>query len=141
MGQVTVWLLFVHFLLTPVQTSSLDTLPPMVFVFAFVFVFIFWAMYAVAGKLENPFGTDEVDLDMKKVQDHFNDRLLMLLSSAAIQNPSLDCLDGIMSSSPLPDEVAKRPSLSPLASIMDLEALSNTSSESERDKRAPKSIS
>jgi len=49
--------------------------------FTFLLVFTFWALHFTAGELENPFGDDANDLDMRQIQSDVNARLLTLLHS------------------------------------------------------------
>merc|ERR1712218_217670 len=86
-AQVTIFLLGLHWLLTPMTIITWASHPSLVFIYTFATIFIFWALIAIAEELQNPFGDDASDLDMVTFQDHLNERLLMLLGPAALHTP------------------------------------------------------
>jgi len=80
--QIALWLLRLHWLLTPLVVMGWSKRPSLVFVFSFVLVFVFWGLYLTSVEFENPFGDDDNDVDMKGMQRYSNDCLQMLLSPA-----------------------------------------------------------
>ena len=58
-------------------------------VFAFTFVSTFWALNFTAEELENPFGDEDSDLDMRQTQRELNRRLVALLSESDVGFPTL----------------------------------------------------
>lgn len=70
-------------ILTPVAFCTWTTGYIWPVVFTFLFVFAFWSLHFTAAELENPFGDDANDLDMRKIQSDVNARLLTLLHDPA----------------------------------------------------------
>lgn len=58
-------------------------------VFVFFLIFGFWVIHLMAPELENPFGTDMNDLDMRDMQTGSNERLKMLVHPIANLAPEL----------------------------------------------------
>eukprot|EP00747_Dinoflagellata_sp_TGD_P043624 gnl/TRDRNA2_/TRDRNA2_142803_c1_seq1.p1 gnl/TRDRNA2_/TRDRNA2_142803_c1~~gnl/TRDRNA2_/TRDRNA2_142803_c1_seq1.p1 ORF type:complete len:269 (-),score=39.87 gnl/TRDRNA2_/TRDRNA2_142803_c1_seq1:62-775(-) len=55
----------------------------------FISVFLIWSLSLIAGELEQPFGTDEDDVNLEAMQQAINARLLVLISPAATHVPVL----------------------------------------------------
>mmetsp|Transcript_32739 Transcript_32739/g.76122 ORF Transcript_32739/g.76122 Transcript_32739/m.76122 type:complete len:343 (-) Transcript_32739:60-1088(-) len=87
--QTTSWCLLLHWFLTPFHLCALCKQPAMVGIYTFVNVFAFWCMYTLASEMENPFGDDELDLDLPYFQRKMNSQLLLLLSGQGSQPPLL----------------------------------------------------
>ena len=52
--------------------------------FAFFFVFTFWALNLTVEELENPFGDEDSDLDMRQAHRELNRRLVALLAETEV---------------------------------------------------------
>jgi len=79
-------LLVAHACLTPVVTSIWMSSTIGIGIFTFIPIFLFWSLHFTAAELENPFGTDESDFDLQKMQDIMNQslaRLVMPLTQTA----------------------------------------------------------
>jgi len=85
-------LLFIHWGLTPIVIASWTTNPPMAFVFSFIMVFTFWSLNAIAINLENPFGTDDNDMDFCEMQAEMNRHLVVLLTVGVSHIPTLSLM-------------------------------------------------
>lgn len=55
----------------------------------FFLIFAFWALHFTAGELENPFGDDANDLDMRQIHRDLNTRLLTILKEGSSPLPTL----------------------------------------------------
>jgi len=80
--QIAIWLLKIHWVLTPLVVMGWSQRPSLAFTFTFVLVFVFWGLFFTSQELEHPFGDDEDDIDMKAVQEYSNNCLRVLLSPA-----------------------------------------------------------
>mmetsp|Transcript_74798 Transcript_74798/g.173265 ORF Transcript_74798/g.173265 Transcript_74798/m.173265 type:complete len:464 (-) Transcript_74798:82-1473(-) len=89
-AQACDFLLVMHWMMTPVIIQTWTSTPTWSFIFSFVMVFIFWTLNTTAIGLENPFGTDENDLDYDELQNEMNRHLLVLLRSEAYRPPELE---------------------------------------------------
>jgi len=78
--QITLWLLMIHWFLCPLVVLGWSKRPSLAFVFTFILIFVFWALFLTSQELEDPFGDDESDVDMKSMQRYSNTCLRMLLS-------------------------------------------------------------
>jgi len=87
-AQATFWLLVFHWFLAPLTICTWTHRPFLAFVFTFAAIFIFWALFAIAEELENPYGDDDDDLDLAMIQTSMNRRLRLLLSNGAELIPS-----------------------------------------------------
>jgi len=103
-AQTTLWLLLVHWIITPFVMCSWvkdrhDKGP--VFLFTFLLVSLFWSMVFISKELENPFGEDENDLPIERMQLRFNKRLRkLLICSSSGHIPSVTSsanIDGVNS--------------------------------------------
>jgi len=97
--QVTIWLMFLHWLLTPVAMISWTREPSLCFIFAFIYVAVVWALFFIAEELENPFGDDATDIDTVQLQRQTNHRLELLLMEQAEWTPCFR--PGVMCRGPL----------------------------------------
>lgn len=88
-AQTCEWLLVIHFCMAPFMmaqwTSSMITAA----IFTFVQVCVLWALNLIAVEIENPFGSDDNDLDYLQMQVELNRQLVMLASKSASALPSL----------------------------------------------------
>jgi len=82
-------LLLIHFMLTPLVVAHWFTSPWWAGIFTFVTVFILWVLNSIAVEIENPFGSDENDIDCKRMQMEFNSQLVQLLSRRQMRTPQL----------------------------------------------------
>jgi len=81
-------LLTVHALITPVVMCAWISSVYGVALFTFFPVFLVWSLDLAARELENPFGVDASDLDLREMQDVMNESLARLLSPLAQSGPS-----------------------------------------------------
>lgn len=79
-AQTCDWLLLLHMLLTPFVLCQWVNGLVWVTLYSFVQVFIFWSLRNIAVQIENPFGTDDTDLDASDAQAELNRNLEMMLS-------------------------------------------------------------
>merc|ERR1712110_982932 len=56
---------------------------------AFIQVLILWALHAIAQELENPFGADANDLNVREMNDDMRGKLLLLLNPENYSLPQL----------------------------------------------------
>lgn len=82
-SQVTVWLLLMHWLMTPLVVTDWTPRPSLAFLFSFVLIFVFWALLFISEELEEPFGEDDTDIDVVDLQRHANECLSLLLTPDA----------------------------------------------------------
>jgi len=85
--KITLWLLMIHSILTPLVMLSWSERPAIVFMFSFMLNFVYWALFLTSEELEDPFGTDESDVDICSLQRNSNDCLRMLLSAGPQRTP------------------------------------------------------
>jgi len=86
-AQTTQWLLAIHCLITPLSVLVWTEEPMTAFLLTFILVFIAWALYFISIVLEHPFGDDDADIDVCRLQRHANASLLMLRSEEATHPP------------------------------------------------------
>lgn len=82
-------LLLLHWLVAPLVVAQWANHPVWAGVFTFVQVFVLWALHLIAVEIENPFGSDDNDLDYFMMQNGMNAQLRMLISKEASLMPSL----------------------------------------------------
>jgi len=87
--QSTLYLLFIHWVTTPLTASTYSQKPLIAAIFSFVLVFTFWVLYLIAEELENPFGDDSDDIDLVDMQQHLNARFRVLLTQDALKPGSM----------------------------------------------------
>jgi len=92
-AQTCDFLLILHWLVTPWVTAQWVNNPGWALVFSFISVFILWSLNCIAVEIENPFGSDDNDLDACTLQDEMNKHLVMLLSPEAKRLPTLGHVD------------------------------------------------
>jgi len=85
-------LLIIHWVLTPFIIQTWVTSWVWAFVFTFIMVFTYWSLNTIAINLENPFGTDDNDMDFAEMQAEMNRHLVVLLTIAVAHVPSLSQL-------------------------------------------------
>mmetsp|Transcript_6268 Transcript_6268/g.16776 ORF Transcript_6268/g.16776 Transcript_6268/m.16776 type:complete len:440 (-) Transcript_6268:56-1375(-) len=85
-------LLLIHWLLTPLIVQSWTTHWFWAFIFSFIMVFTYWSLNSIAINLENPFGTDDNDMDFVEMQSEMNRHLVVLLSIGVNHVPTLSSL-------------------------------------------------
>eukprot|EP00413_Alexandrium_margalefii_P028114 CAMPEP_0204576132 /NCGR_PEP_ID=MMETSP0661-20131031/41598_1 /ASSEMBLY_ACC=CAM_ASM_000606 /TAXON_ID=109239 /ORGANISM="Alexandrium margalefi, Strain AMGDE01CS-322" /LENGTH=231 /DNA_ID=CAMNT_0051584849 /DNA_START=11 /DNA_END=703 /DNA_ORIENTATION=+ len=85
--QATVWLLWLHWILTPLVVTKWTRRPSLAFLIGFVLVFVVWALFYISQLLEQPFGEDDSDVDLVELHQQTNSRLLVLLSPQAARAP------------------------------------------------------
>mmetsp|Transcript_97157 Transcript_97157/g.299451 ORF Transcript_97157/g.299451 Transcript_97157/m.299451 type:complete len:265 (+) Transcript_97157:349-1143(+) len=81
--QATIWLLVMHWVLTPLTVLTWTHRPSLAFCFSFLMVAAFWSLFFISELLEEPFGEDDTDIDVASLQQHSNERLTLLLSPEA----------------------------------------------------------
>lgn len=108
-------LLIIHFFLSPwaVAGWAADLHPTFAGFCTFVLVFVLWSLHFVAHELQNPFGTDLIDLPLSDIQEHTNSALQMLLSPSGEYAPQLrkDVASDVLSSRLRGLYASHRPSL------------------------------
>jgi len=82
-------MLLVHWTLTPLIIQTWTSSPVWAFIFSFIMVFTYWSLNTIAINLENPFGTDDNDMDFAEMQHEMNKHLTVLLSPSSSHLPSL----------------------------------------------------
>jgi len=87
-------LLLIHLAISPVMLVSWFDNLVLPTAFAFVLVLALWSLHVIAGELENPFGSDDNDLDMRVMQTRLNSSLVELASGPALKPPRLACAQG-----------------------------------------------
>jgi len=87
-------LLLLHLAISPVMLVSWFDNLVLPTAFAFILVLALWSLHVIAGELENPFGSDDNDLDMRAMQTRLNSRLVELISDPAQKPPKLACASG-----------------------------------------------
>lgn len=88
-AQTTEWLLIVHTMIVPAITCQWVTNYKWAFLFTLIQVIVLWSLNLVAIELENPFGTDANDLDMRHMQHELNGHLKMFLLPTTKRTPHL----------------------------------------------------
>lgn len=82
-------LLAIHWLLVPLVACGWSPSWWIAFVFTFLQVFILWALNTTAVEIENPFGSDDNDLDGRGLQSQMNRHLEILLDDSTMKTPGL----------------------------------------------------
>eukprot|EP00927_Polykrikos_kofoidii_P067252 TRINITY_DN62764_c0_g1_i1.p1 TRINITY_DN62764_c0_g1~~TRINITY_DN62764_c0_g1_i1.p1 ORF type:complete len:578 (+),score=47.39 TRINITY_DN62764_c0_g1_i1:241-1734(+) len=85
----TYLILVMHWVLTPLVAYAWSQSVSMCFMLSFVQVLSLWSFHGLALELENPFGTDLNDLDVRSGHESLNMRLGVLLGSSIQTLPSL----------------------------------------------------
>lgn len=85
-------LLIIHWTLTPLIIQSWTTGWFWAFTFSFIMVFTYWSLNSIAINLENPFGTDDNDMDFCEMQSEMNRHLVVLLTIGVSHIPKLSSL-------------------------------------------------
>jgi len=88
-AQTTDMLLTLHWLMSPVVVAQWTSSPAWAFVFSAIHAFALWSLNSIAGELENPFGTDANDIDMKGLQMEMNEKLLCFIRGPSQTLPCL----------------------------------------------------
>jgi len=88
-AQTTDMLLTLHWLMSPVVVAQWTSSPAWAFVFSAIHAFALWSLNSIAGELENPFGTDANDIDMKGLQEEMNEKLLCFIRGPSQTLPCL----------------------------------------------------
>eukprot|EP00747_Dinoflagellata_sp_TGD_P090952 gnl/TRDRNA2_/TRDRNA2_164888_c1_seq2.p1 gnl/TRDRNA2_/TRDRNA2_164888_c1~~gnl/TRDRNA2_/TRDRNA2_164888_c1_seq2.p1 ORF type:complete len:452 (+),score=50.34 gnl/TRDRNA2_/TRDRNA2_164888_c1_seq2:70-1356(+) len=88
-SQLTIWLLVAHMMLTPFVVCRWTNYVPLAGFLSFVMIVMLWSLYVFANQLENPFGSDDNDLDISVMQKQINKRLAMLVQPGAYVMPTL----------------------------------------------------
>lgn len=82
-------LLFMHLVLTPFMVLQWVDLAAWAGIFTFIQVFTLWSLNFITLEIENPFGSDDNDLDARQMQMDMNEHLLLLLAPEAQRMPQL----------------------------------------------------
>jgi len=82
-------MLLVHWGLTPIIIQTWTSSPTWAFIFSFIMVFTYWSLNTIAINLENPFGTDDNDMDFNEMQQELNRNLVVLLGPSSSHLPKL----------------------------------------------------
>merc|ERR1719262_664014 len=82
-------LLCVHWITTPIVVSIWTSNWFWSAVFTLCAVFVMWALNFIAMEIEQPFGDDANDVDVRTLQVRFNKDLVMLLDSRVSSVPRL----------------------------------------------------
>lgn len=88
-AQTCEWLLLLHTIMVPMVTSQWVSHTIWAVVFSLLQVLFLWSLNLAALEIENPFGTDDNDMDGCKMQDEFNACLKMLLAPSTERTPQL----------------------------------------------------
>lgn len=88
-AQVSLVLLSMHWVITPLVVCKWTGNCWTAFTFAFIQVFLLWSLHAIAVELENPYGQDANDLNTIDMQSSMNKRLLLLLDPRSSTIPYL----------------------------------------------------
>eukprot|EP00403_Amphidinium_massartii_P028627 CAMPEP_0178393718 /NCGR_PEP_ID=MMETSP0689_2-20121128/12331_1 /TAXON_ID=160604 /ORGANISM="Amphidinium massartii, Strain CS-259" /LENGTH=504 /DNA_ID=CAMNT_0020014317 /DNA_START=13 /DNA_END=1523 /DNA_ORIENTATION=- len=88
-AQTTDMLLTLHWLMSPVVVAQWTAAPAWAFILAAIQAFAMWSLNSIAVELENPFGTDANDIDMKGLQEEMNEKLLCFIRAPCQKLPSL----------------------------------------------------
>merc|ERR1719215_1842352 len=59
------------------------------FFFTFIQVFAIWSLNFTAFELENPFGCDDHDIDLRSLQHAMDQKLRMIIKPKALRHPEL----------------------------------------------------
>eukprot|EP00746_Dinoflagellata_sp_MGD_P021574 gnl/MRDRNA2_/MRDRNA2_150397_c0_seq1.p1 gnl/MRDRNA2_/MRDRNA2_150397_c0~~gnl/MRDRNA2_/MRDRNA2_150397_c0_seq1.p1 ORF type:complete len:423 (-),score=74.38 gnl/MRDRNA2_/MRDRNA2_150397_c0_seq1:56-1324(-) len=89
-AQMSVVLLWVHWIITPFVAAATPGHWSWSFVMAFTSVLCLWSVNFIAGELENPFGDDVNDLPTRELQERMNRSLMTLLEPGTQITPSLN---------------------------------------------------
>lgn len=87
--QAAFGLLVSHWVVTPLIMCTSTTSLLSAGLFSSIQVCVLWSLYALACELENPFGHDAYDLDIRLMQRDMNQRLLLLVHPDAKRSPEL----------------------------------------------------
>eukprot|EP00450_Noctiluca_scintillans_P033484 CAMPEP_0194557016 /NCGR_PEP_ID=MMETSP0253-20130528/99033_1 /TAXON_ID=2966 /ORGANISM="Noctiluca scintillans" /LENGTH=249 /DNA_ID=CAMNT_0039404519 /DNA_START=503 /DNA_END=1250 /DNA_ORIENTATION=+ len=82
-------LLTVHFVLTPLVTTSWTDDACLAILFTLSSVWSVWLLHLVAAELENPFGLDDTDLHMGEIQKDINSTLRLLFDNTCQHVPHI----------------------------------------------------
>jgi len=82
-------LLVLHGLVVPFVTCQWVLTWYWAFIFSFVQVFVMWSLNFIAIELEDPFGCDANDINMRELQVEMNEHLLLLLRPGTKRVPDL----------------------------------------------------
>jgi putative membrane protein len=88
-SQTTLFLLVIHWLVTPVMMCTWTDNPFVAGMVSFIQVFVLWSLHAIAQELENPFGADANDLNVREMNNDMKIKLLMLVDPANYELPKL----------------------------------------------------
>lgn len=88
-AQMVTVILLIHLGITPVFIATWTTHWIWAGVFAFVSVFTMWSINFIAAEIEQPFGGDVNDIDIKDMQYVFNRCLVAILSPEVTHAPAL----------------------------------------------------
>jgi len=86
-AQILLWMLVVHWLVTPLMASYVIQTPWWAGLLCFITVVGMWSVMYIAVELDQPFGSDHNDLNVAEMQRDFNMSLLQLLHPLAQQPP------------------------------------------------------
>jgi hypothetical protein len=88
-AQICDAILIIHWICVPFVVYPWVTLPHMAGLMAFIQVFVLWALNFIAVEIENPFGIDDNDLDVREMQKQLNSSLKLLVRPHASRSPTL----------------------------------------------------
>jgi len=93
--QTTELLLLTHCIITPMVMCDFTSEPGWTAFFSFALSLILISLNSIAHELEDPFGDDSNDLNLKEMQHELNKRLLMLMAPATqlVPEPSPSACD------------------------------------------------
>ncbi|CAE8582269.1 unnamed protein product, partial [Polarella glacialis] len=78
-AQMITCMLFVHFLFTPIIAAHQIGSAPWAGAMSFCVTISFWSLFYIAAEIDQPFGEDDNDLPIHKMQQEWNNSLLTLL--------------------------------------------------------------
>lgn len=82
-------LLSLHLMVIPFVVSQWTTTPFFAALFSFIQVLTLWSLNFIAVEIENPFGTDDNDIDCRSMQLELNQQLQMIIKPSTLRSPQL----------------------------------------------------
>lgn len=98
--QTTLWLLVVHWAMTPFCVYSFTKRAFLAFILTWILTFTYWSLFYLSAELENPFGEDDGDIDLPDIHRHLNGRFLTLLQHSSVSISAIGVV-GSLESGPL----------------------------------------
>lgn len=99
-------LLLLHWFIAPLVMAQMATNPGWAVVFTFVQVFVLWSLNFIAVEIENPFTSDDNDLDNESMQAELNNQLLLLVAKKTTTLPTLRISADLLGNMPVPNSTS-----------------------------------